>query len=69
MHLLCHPTMGLTLQCIRDFVRDNKKSITLTNVVHSLATIRWALFSDIHTVADNYSNFHLDTIALLGYDP
>lgn len=69
MHPLSHPIMGLTLQYIHDFVRDNKKSVTLTNVVHSLATTGWALFPDIHTVADNYSDLHSDTVALFGYDP
>lgn len=68
-HPLRHPTMGLTLQYILDFTMDNEKSVAFTNVVHSLATIGWALFPSIHTVADNFSNLHLDIIALLGYDP
>lgn len=66
---LPHPTMGLTLQYILNFMMDNEKSVAFTNVVHSLATIGWAWFPGIHTVVDNFSNLHLDTIALLGYDP
>ena len=68
-HPLRHPTMGLTLQYILDFTMDNEKSVAFTNVVHSLATIGWALFPGIHTMTNNFSNLHLDTIALFGYDP
>lgn len=66
---LPHLDIGLTLQYILDFVMDNKKSIALTNVVHSLATMGWALFPSIHAVTDNFCNLHLDIVALLGYDP
>jgi hypothetical protein len=36
--------------------------------VQNLATMGWALFPGIHTVADDFNNLHFDTIALLGYD-
>ena len=67
-HLL-HHALGLTLQCILDFALDNDKSVALTNVVHMLGSIGWALFPAIHIVGDNYSSLHSDIIALLGYNP
>ena len=65
---LSHLDLGLTLQCILDFTLDNEKSVALTNVVHMLGSIGWALFPTIHTVGVNFSSFHFDTVALLGYN-
>lgn len=42
---LPHPDLGLTLQYILDFATDNDKSVALTNVVQSLSSTGWALFS------------------------
>ena len=66
---LAHPEVGLTLKYILEFATDNHNSVALTNVVHSLSSTGWALFPDIHTVADTLSNLHSDTVALLGYHP
>ena len=68
MHPLSHPTMSLTLQYILNSVMDNEKSVALTNVVNHLAILGWILFPSIHTMMDNFSNLHSNTIALLGYD-
>ena len=65
---LLHPTMGLTLQYMLDFAVDNEKFVAFTNVVNKIATIGWSLFPSILTVTDNFSNLHLDKIALLGYN-
>jgi hypothetical protein len=62
---LPHPTMGLTLQYIFDFVMDNEKSKAITNVVQNLATMGWALFPCIHTVADNFNNLLLTQLRYL----
>lgn len=66
---LAHPEVGLTLKYILEFATDNHNSVALTNVVHSLSSTGWALFPDIHIVADTLSNLHSDTVTLLGYHP
>lgn len=66
---LAHLDVGLTLQSILDFAVDTEKSVALTHVVHNLAATGWASFPGIHSVVDNFSNLHLDTVGLLGYNP
>ena len=66
---LPHSDVGLTLDNILAFASDNDKFVALTNVVHNLATIGWALFPGIQSMVESYSVLHLDTVALLGYDP
>ena len=65
---LPHPSVGLTLDYILACAADQNKSVALTNVVHNLATMGWALFPGIQNGAENFSTLHSDTVALLGYD-
>ena len=65
---LPHPNVGLTLDYILACAADQNKSVALTNVVHNLATMGWALFPGIQNGAENFSTLHSDTVALLGYD-
>jgi hypothetical protein len=65
---LAHPFRGLTLDNILDIARDSKKSVALTNIVHTLSTIGWAMFPSMHTAIDTFGTLHSDVLALLGYD-
>jgi hypothetical protein len=66
--LFAHPLRGLTLNNIFDIARNSKKSVVLTNTVHSLSTISWAMFPSMHTAVETFSTLHSDVMALLRYD-
>ena len=65
---LPHPKVGLTFDYILACAVDQDKSVALTNVVHNLATMGWAIFPGIQNAAESFSTLHSDTVALLGYD-
>ena len=40
----------------------------LTNIMHNLSTIGWAMFLSMHIAIETFSTLHSDVLALLGYD-
>ena len=66
--LLAHPLKGLALNNILDIIRDSKKSVVLTNIMHNLSTICGTLFPVMHTAVETFSTLQSDVLVLFGYE-